>query len=79
MEVSEISFEPRAKEDRSIIFQKNSKSSADRGVENQFVKKFKTLCERGKEQVQISDGREFEVQNPSENSKPCTERGQNIR
>ena len=60
-------------------FQKNSKPRADRGAENQFVEKSKTLCERGDKQLQISGGREFEVQNPSENSKPCTEQGQNIK
>ena len=70
---------PQVEEDRSIVFQKNSKSRADRGTENQFVKESKTLYERGKEQLQISGEREFEVQNPSENSKPCTEQGQNIK
>ena len=29
--------------------------------------------------LRISDGREFELQSSSENSKPCTEQGQNIR
>ena len=45
---------------------------------------FQTSCERGKEYQssqlpRISGGREFELQNSSENSKPCMEQGQNIR
>ena len=37
-------------------------------------RKFKVL-----KLFQISGRREFELQSPSENSKPCTEQGQNIR
>ena len=48
IEISEINFEPWVEEDRSIVFQKNSKLRADRGTENQFVKNPKPRAEEDK-------------------------------
>ena len=61
---------------------KNSKSWAEEG-QSINSGEFQTSCGRGKEHqssqlLRISSGREFKLQSPSENSKPCAEQGQNI-
>ena len=73
-----ISFETRAEEDRSVIVQKNSKPRADRGAENQLVKKSRNLGRKGIEVLEIN----FEPQAEEDrrvifqkNSKPRADRG----
>ena len=76
-------FKSRAKEWRNHKIIKNHKPQVE---EDQSINswEFQTSCGLGKEHqtsqlLRISDGREFELQSLSENFKPCTEQGQNIR
>ena len=54
IEVSEIGFEPRTEEDRSIVFQKNSKPRAKEG---QSISSWKVSKPRSEEDRSISESR----------------------